>query len=172
MLRIAGSVFVIGATTLLGIKRASELREGCRQMEYVRNLFYQIQSEIRYARSPLGEIFTYVGKYAGEPYRTWLLELGEKMEKKEGGTFYDLWQDGIRENLKMSSLSQIELKRLEELGGRLGLMDIDMQVKAVELYLSGISSSIEEIREGMRTRIRLCHCLGVMSGMLIVILLL
>ena len=71
----------------------------------------------------------------------------------------------------MSSLSQIELKRLEELGGRLGLMDIDMQVKAVELYLSGISSSIEEIREGMRTRIRLCHCLGVMSGMLIVILL-
>ena len=62
MLRIAGSVFVIGATTLLGIKRASELREGCRQMEYVRNLFYQIQSEIRYARSPLGEIFTYVGK--------------------------------------------------------------------------------------------------------------
>ena len=94
------------------------------------------------------------------------------MEKKEGGTFYDLWQDGIRENLKMSSLSQIELKRLEELGGRLGLMDIDMQVKAVELYLSGISSSIEEIREGMRTRIRLCHCLGVMSGMLIVILLL
>ena len=94
------------------------------------------------------------------------------MEKKEGGTFYDLWQDGIRENLKMSALSQIELKRLEELGGRLGLMDIDMQVKAVELYLSGISSSIEEIREGMRTRIRLCHCLGVMSGMLIVILLL
>ena len=74
--------------------------------------------------------------------------------------------------MKITALSQIELKRLEELGGRLGLMDIDMQVKAVELYLSGISSSIEEIREGMRTRIRLCHCLGVMSGMLIVILLL
>lgn len=172
MLRIAGSVLVIGATTLLGIKRASELRDGCSQMEYIRNLFYQIQSEIRYARSPLGEIFSYVGKYAKEPYRTWLLELGEKMEKKDGGTFYDLWRAGIWEHLGVSALSQTELKRLEELGGRLGLMDIDMQVKAVELYLSGISTAIEEIREGMKTRIRLCHCLGIMSGMLIVILLL
>ena len=83
-----------------------------------------------------------------------------------------MWRAGVRKYLGVSALSQTELNRLEELGGRLGLMDADMQVKAVELYLSGLSSSIEEIREGMKSRVRLCHCLGVMSGMLIVILLL
>lgn len=172
MLKIAGSILVIGATTLLGVKRASELREQCRQMEYIRHLFYQLQSEIRYARSPLGEIFSSIGKRAKEPYRIWLLELGEKMEKRDGGAFYDLWRAGIREYLGASALPQAELERLLELGGRLGLMDIEMQVKAVELYLLGLSSAIEEIREGMKSRVRLCHCLGVMSGMLIVILLL
>ncbi|MEZ3433696.1 MAG: stage III sporulation protein AB [Lachnospiraceae bacterium] len=172
MLKIAGSILVMGATTLFGMKRASELREQCRQMEYVRHLFYQLQSEIRYARSPLGEIFASIGKNAKDPYGIWLLRTGEEMSKRDGGTFYDLWRAGVRKYLGVSALSQTELNRLEELGGRLGLMDADMQVKAVELYLSGLSSSIEEIREGMKSRVRLCHCLGVMSGMLIVILLL
>lgn len=171
MLKITGSIFVIGATTMLGIKRSADLRERYRQMEYLRQLFYQLQSEIRYARSPLGEIFMHIGRNAKEPYDAWLLTLGKKMEEKNGGTFYGLWKTSIREALKISALSSMELERLTELGLRLGLMDVDMQVKAVELYLTGLSAALEEMREEMKQKIRLYHCLGVMSGMLIVILL-
>lgn len=172
MLKIAGSVLVIGATTMLGMKSALDLRERYRQMEYLRQLFYQLQSEIRYARSPLGEIFMHIGKNAKEPYGKWLLELGKKMEKRDGGIFYDLWKTSIDKYLETAALSQTEIQRLTELGGRLGLMDVEMQVKAVELYLAGISAALEEMRREMKPKIRLCHCLGVMSGLLIVILLL
>lgn len=172
MLKLAGSILVIGATSFLGIQRAAGLREQYRQMGYIRQLFYQLQSEIRYARSPLGEIFIHLGKRAEEPYRRWLLSLGSDMEKKDGGIFHSLWETSIRENLKESALSLTEIQRLSDLGARLGLMDIEMQVKAIELYLTGLSVSMEEMREEMRAKIRLYHCLGVMGGMLIVILLL
>jgi len=172
MLKAAGSILIIGATTLYGIKRAQELKEQYVQMEYLQQLFYRIQSEIRYARSPLGEIFLYVGGNAREPYRTWLLGVGNRMQERNGGTFADLWETSIRGQLSPQSLPGTELQRLIELGGRLGLMDLEMQVKTLDLYLLQLSRSMEEAREGMREKVRLCHCLGVMSGMLIVTLLL
>ena len=171
MLKIIGSILVIGATTLYGMKRAAGLKEQYVQMEYVRQLFCRVQSEIRYARNPLGEIFSHVGRAAREPYGAWLLELGEMMGRREGGNFSKLWEDSIERRLGDSALSKQELKRLEELGGRLGLADIEMQVKTLELYLMQLTEAMGEVHEEMKEKVRLCHCLGVMSGMFIVILL-
>ena len=80
MLKILGSILVIAATTLYGMKRAADLKEQYVQMEYVRQVFGKVQSEIRYARDPLGEIFSCIGRNAREPYGTWREELGKKME--------------------------------------------------------------------------------------------
>lgn len=172
MLKVAGSVLVISATTLWGIWKERELKEQYIQMENLRQLFYRLQSEIRYARSPLGEIFPHIGRYAKEPYRTWLLKLGERMDERNGGAFEELWETSIRECLTDSGLPEAELMRLTELRGRLGLADIELQVKSLELYLIQLSEAMEEARENMKTKVRLCRCLGIMSGLFIVTLML
>ncbi len=172
MLKAAGSILVLGATTLYGMMRAQEFREQYVQMEYLQQLFYRIQSEIRYARSPLSELFSQIGRNAKEPYKSWLLQMGRKMLERNGGRFAELWETGVREHLGTAGIPRAELQRLAELGGRLGLMDLEMQVKTIELYLEQLSRSMEEAREQMKAKIRLSHCLGVMGGMLIVTLLL
>lgn len=171
MLKILGSILVIAATTLYGIRRAESLKEQYVQMEYVRQIFSKVQSEIRYARNPLGDIFSYIGRDAREPYKTWLQELGKAMGRRDGGAFPEIWEKSIADNLRTCALPKAELCRLEELGGRLGLIDIEMQVKTLELYLEQLTEAMKEVRDGMRTKVRLCHCLGVMGGMFIVILL-
>lgn len=171
MLKITGGILVICAASLLGMERAERLREQYRQTEYLRQLFLQIQSEIRYARSPLGEIYSYIGRNAGMPYGAWLLELGERLKKRDGGSFVCIWKTSIGECLKASALTQTELLRLLELGERLGTADVQFQVNAIELYLTQLAGSIDEMRREMKTKVRLYHCLGVMSGMLIVTLL-
>lgn len=172
MLKVVGSILVIGGTTLMGMRKAKELKEQYIQMENLRQLFYRLQSEIRYARTPLGEIFSHIGSYAKEPYRTWFLKLGKRMEERNGGVFDELWKTSIQENLGCCGLPEAELLRLEELGGRLGLTDVTLQVKTLELYLMQLSEAMEEARENMKTKVRLCRCLGVMSGLFIVTLLL
>ena len=82
-----------------------------------------------------------------------------------------MWTESIEETLKASGLPEKEIQRLEEMGSQLGIADVEMQVKALELYLTQLSESMEDIREEIKTKVRLYHCLGVMSGMLIVILL-
>lgn len=172
MLKIAGSILVIGATTLFGIRRAEELKEQYRQMEYLRQLFYQLQSEIRYARSPFGEICACIGKSAKDPYGTWFKELGKSLGAREGGTFACLWKTSIREYLKTSALAETELRSLKELGERLGSADAAFQINAIECYLTQLAGSANEVHKEMKTKVRLYCCLGVMSGMLIVTLLL
>lgn len=172
MLKAAGSILVIVSTTFYGMQRAFRLQEQYREMEYLEQLFYQIQSEIRYARNPLDEIMARVGTTAVQPYRTWLQELGKMLKRRDGAVFQELWKTSIETYLGASLLPEREICRLMGLGERMGLMDMEMQIKALELYLNQLSVSMRETREGMKSKVRLCHCLGVMGGMMIVILLL
>lgn len=172
MLKIAGSVIVIGATTLIGIKQAEDTKESYRQMQMLEQLICRIYSEIRYQRSYLGEIFSQTGRDAKPPYAEWLSELGRKLEQRGGGTFGDIWENAVETHLQETKLPKKEIARLAELGNSLGYADMEYQKKTMELYLAQLGETMEEVREEMKIKIRLCHCLGVMSGMLITVLLL
>lgn len=171
-MKIAGSVLVITATTLLGMGKAAELKNRYVQMEYLRQLFCQIQSEIRYARTPLGEIFSGIGGQAEEPYRTWLLKMSREMEKKDENTFSAIWAQGVRRYLADSGLAGEDILRLAEFGSRFGSADAQLQIKTIELYLSQLSFTMSELQRESGTKAKLYRCLGVMGGMLIAVMLL
>ena len=52
------------------------------------------------------------------------------------------------------------------------MLDLTLQLRVLELYQEQLGLGIEEVREGMKTKVRLCHCLGVMSGLFVSVLLL
>lgn len=171
MLKIAGSIFVITATTLAGMGRAAALRVQYRRMEELRQILYYLQSEIRYARTCLDEIFLALGRQVRPPYSEWLLSLGRTLGLREGGRFAKVWEESVERDLADCGLPGRELMRLKELGEQLGAADLEMQVKTLELYLTQLTDSMGEIQEEMKEKVKLYHCLGVLSGILIVILL-
>lgn len=171
MLKFIGSFAVIAATTLLGMNKAAGFRERYRKLEQLRQIICRIQSEVRYARSTMEEICRSAAASAKEPYSTWLASLAADMHKREGETFAYLWETSVKECLGTSGLPDEELLRLGELGEQLGSADVQMQIKVLELYLTRLSDVLQESRTEMKTKVRLYHCLGIMSGMLIVTLL-
>lgn len=171
LLKVSGVVFVMAATTFMGIRRADDIQEEYRQMRYLQRIISMMESEIRYARSHLGEIFSHIASHAQEPYKGWLLSMQRDMNSGNGGTFDEIWCQAIEGYLKDSGLPRGELTKLIQLGNQLGVVDLKLQLNILTLYQQQLSLSMEEMKEGMKTRVRLCHCLGVMSGMLISILL-
>lgn len=171
MLKAAGSILIIAATTLWGMRAAERVREQYEQMRLLQSVLYALRGEILYARSYLGEAFAKIGSSSPEPYRKWLTEISRAMDQKSGMPFWKIWEDGIRLHLKDSGLPERDRCRLEELGRHLGNTDLESQLRSMDLYLNELGKSMEEKREGMKTRVRLCHCLGVMSGIFIAILL-
>lgn len=69
MVKTFGAVLIIGATSLWGIRAADRINDQYVQMQYLKKLVYQLRSEIRYARSYLGEAFRHIGTSSREPYK-------------------------------------------------------------------------------------------------------
>lgn len=172
LVKLFGCLLVIAATTLAGIVYAGSIQERYRQMKYLQRLIYMIESEIRYAHTYLGEIFLHVSRRVREPYKGWLLTMERKMGQMDSGAFDVIWGQAVEEHLRYSGLPPKELERLIQLGSQLGITDLELQLKVLALYQEQLGLNIEEVREGMRTKVRLCHCLGVMSGLLVAVLLL
>lgn len=172
MLKIWGSLFIVCASTLLGMYRAAEFQKQYREMEYVNRLLTQMQSEIRYARSSLGEIFARMGKDACEPYKSWFFAMVDGMKRRDGESLARIWSDSVKKCLKNAGLPGEETERLAELGSQLVSVDIEQQIRVIDLYLARLALSMKERREEMKAKVKLCRCLGMMGGLLIVTLLL
>ena len=172
MMKIAGAILVIGATSLMGAAKAGDIRGQYTQLLRLQRLICSLQGEMRYARSHLGEIFEAIGRQEEEPYRSWLLGLGREMGKRQKGTFARIWAESIEDSLGDSRLPSKEIERLKALGSQLGCADLKRQLCTIDLYLEQLAGTIGEAREEMKTKVRLCHCLGVMSGMFVAVLLL
>lgn len=170
-MKVLGSLMMIGATTLLGCRAAMDMETSYSQLKYIRQLMYMLQSEIRYSQSYLAEAFLHISEQVKDPYAAWLRQLYYRMIHRRSGNFEKLWSDTIREYLNGLKVPATEMKRLEQVGQYLGSADTQMQVKNIELFIEQIDIEMREMREGLGNRKRLCHCLGVMSGIFLAILL-
>ena len=151
---------VILAGSGWGMLQAAKIEECYRQMRYLRKLIFRIRSEIRYSRRVLPEAFLSVGSEAQEPYKMWLLSLYERLENRQGTS------------LAVIGIPQDMLESLIRLGGELGTIDIEMQVRTLDLYLEQMEQKMEDMRTEQKEKIRLYQCIGVTGGVFLAIILL
>lgn len=171
MLKLIGSLFVVGSMTGFGIWKAGEMKKSYQALLDVQNLIAQMQSELQYARSDFGEMFGELARYQVPPFRNWLLGMKIQMERKCGSTFPEIWSKNIDGFLKESGLNKEETARLKSLGKSLGGMDLTMQIQAMERYQKQMELEIKEMRRDMQMRMRLRVCLGVSFGILVMLIL-
>lgn len=171
MLKLAGGIITIVAASLMGAYAAAELEASYQEMLYLRRLMAMIQGEIRYSRSLLSHIFLKISKEAKKPYDAWLRQMCVRMESRKGGSFAEIWRESAGLCLGGSRLPRREKKRLEELGALLGDMDAEMQIGHLRAYQEQLALSIQDMREDIQNKKKLCRCMGVISGILIAVLL-
>ena len=172
MIKAIGAVMVILAGSGWGMLQAAKIEECYRQMRYLRKLIFRIRSEIRYSRRVLPEAFLSVGSEAQEPYKMWLLSLYERLENRQGTSLAGIWEEETRTHLPVIGIPQDMLESLIRLGGELGTIDIEMQVRTLDLYLEQMEQKMEDMRTEQKEKIRLYQCIGVTGGVFLAIILL
>ena len=86
-MKVAGSLIVITAASLLGAVAAKDMDAQYEEMRYISQLLMMLQSEIRYSRAFLSEAFLQLSKMSRPPYDAWLRQLYHRMERKNSGSF-------------------------------------------------------------------------------------
>jgi len=151
--------------------KAEKVKNQLEHMKYLQRIISLLQSEIRYSRDFLGEIFENIGQGAKEPYKSWLLEMSERTNTFSGDSLEDIWKNSTERNLKILELPFCELEALKSLGNQLGYADIQVQMRLLDLYQEHLENTIREVHDQVQTKVRLYHCLGVMSGLFVAVLL-
>lgn len=171
MLRFIGGVLIITATTGAGILYGMELQDYLEKLLYIRHVIYMLKGEMEYSSAPLSEVFGRVSARVKEPYRRWLIAMEKQVEGREEDAFLKIWirsTDRYLGELRLKSQHSIQLK---ELGTYLGQMDCVSESESLKLYLGRLELEIEKVREGLASKKRIGNCLGVMSGIFLVVLL-
>ena len=172
MVRIAGALLIISTTSLLGVQAANRLKEAYQQMQYMQKILWQMKSRISYTRADLGDIFRQVSRELREPYRSWLHGIAQEMEKNSGKLISQIWREQTEKSLESSGLPKQEIQRIKQVGDCMGSADIELQIKNLELYISELEQSMNEMRPVIQGKVRVYHWLGVTGGVFISVILL
>ena len=171
MMKMAGALLIVGMTSIWGITKADNMKRQLDNMKDLQRIISLLQSEIRYSRAFLGEIFENIGQGVREPFKSWLLEMSEKTNAFIGESIEDIWKDSCKRHLGVLDLPEQELESLKSLGNQLGYADIQVQMRLLDLYQEHLDRTIREVHDQVQTKVRLYHCLGVMSGLFVAVLL-
>lgn len=172
MTKFIGSLLIISATSLWGVRTANGFKEEYRQIQYIQKILWQIKSRIGYTRADLGEVFFRVAREVREPYKSWLMGISKEMERNDGKLIAQIWREQTMEKLRSSGLPESEVQRMAQVGDCMGSVDIELQMKNLELYISELEQSMNEMRPAIQEKVRVYHWLGVTGGVFISVLLL
>lgn len=171
MQKILGSMLVIVASSAIGYLQGMSYQKYAKELQILHQMFRMLKSEIQYANTPLREAFFHIGSKTEGIYGRWLIEVSRCLEERSGTTFFSLWKDSIDSYLPESILKEQDIQNLKSLGSNMGCMDKTLQLGVVDLYLSELEVKIQEVREQITEKRKLCNCLGIMSGIFLVIVL-
>ena len=165
-------MLIILATSIWGMCQAWKIEECYRQMCYLRKLIFRLRSELQYSRQMLPEAVLLTGKDAKEPYRSWLLSLYNRLRNREGTSLSMIWEEELKKYLIHTELPEEILESIGRLGSDLGTIDLQMQIRTLDLYIENMEQRMEELRTTEKERIRLYKCIGVTTGVFLTIILL
>ena len=172
MQRFIGGVLILTATAGAGYVYGMELKSYLETMRYLRYVISLIKGEICYSGTPLQEVFAEVAKRFREPYRAWLRGMARELENRTESGFARTWNKCADRYLKPLRLKYEHVILLKEPGTFLASLERDTLDRTLQIYLNRMDLEIEKLREGLAGKIRVGGCLGVMSGIFLIVILL
>ena len=162
MQRVIGGLLILTATGGAGYVYGRELKRYLERILYFRYVMSLIKGEIAYA----------CARRVKEPYRRWLIKTANEMEQREEYGFARAWNRCADKYLKELELKNEHFILVKEPGTFLGSLEKDTLDHAMQLYLNKVDLEIEKLRDGLAAKTRVGSCLGVMSGIFLIVILL
>lgn len=170
-MKFIGTGAVIGAASLLGVRAALLLEQAYQELVGLERLLMLLKGELKYSHTVLSQICSRVSRDAKEPYRSWLSQMGTRLECRDGPRISVIWRECAEECLNASCLPEKELAELAGLGELLEAGDLETQLSQLAGYQERLRMSARNMRAELREKKKLCCCLGIAGGILVSVLL-
>lgn len=174
MLKFAGIICLAVFCVLTGIQRFLNYQSYLRLLMEMERFLLYMKSEIQYSKSSMPEFFKEASmrefRCAGE----WIQIISGRLEnsgRKMRKSFSEIWKETTEQKLDAELKNPELLHAFYRLGDEIGGMDMQSQLKYLEIFLRDLEREIETTKEQLPVRKKLYLSLGVMAGMFVTVLL-
>ncbi len=143
--------------------RLTNLRECQRALTILRG-------EIQYGRTPLPEACREVERRIRGAGQLFFRQVAGKLCEGKAPV-EQIWQESAEEIFSSMQMKTQEREEWIRLGSTLGYLDVEMQLRSLDLYLQHLQTSIDQASAECRSRTRLYPLLGTFCGVLICLVL-
>lgn len=171
MLKTAGIFLILLSGAGIGFSKSRELTLREKNLRQFLQLIVFLRGEIRCGSAPLPEAFREIaGKLPGI-YGEFLGEVSLRLRNSPGCLLEDIFEQCFREKLGGMEFSGEERELICSLGGRLGYLDREMQLRQLELCEEETQRCLDDLRKEMPEKKKIYQSLGVLGGILLAVLL-
>lgn len=170
MLKFIGAVLVIISGTGIGFKASENLILQNVQLKKLKELLIILRGEIRYNNTVMSQALRNILKKSDKVFEKFLLYVADNLDKYQGKTVADIWNDGVDKELSKLMLSKKHIEKLKDLGNTLGFLDKEMQISYFNLMIEQLDTDIEDNNKRCRDNCKLYRTLGIMGGILVVLI--
>lgn len=170
MLKLAGICLILVSGAGLGYGQSYVLICREKNLEQILRMAMLLRGEIRFGNASLGDAFRSVSHRTGEPLASFLGKLSAEMDEGRGISFGTLFRKCAEDTLSRMTLSREEWEDFCALGDSLGYLDLEMQLRQLELYEKKLELALHDLRLEMPSKKKVYRSLGVLGAVLLAVL--
>lgn len=156
----------------MGFLFTLDLKKRIHALEELEHILILLQGEVRYGHSILPEAYEHVGGRVKKPFQDFLKDMAGEMRKKNGEQQITIARKAGKKYLADSGMLKEDMEGLFSFLSDLGYLDLKMQNNSMELYQKQLEQAKIHAMTKYREKGQLFRCLGAVSGIFFILLLL
>lgn len=171
LLKFAGSLVVLCASTFLGYAVASDFGKRPQQLRELQAMMILLENEIAFMSNLLKDALHKVGTSSKGRTAVFFRQAVTHLEESCAGAS-EAWSKSVEENIENTALNQEDREILITFGKMLGSSDYEGQIRNIRIALSQLQVQEKKAEELKKKNESLYRNLGILGGLAIVIVLL
>ena len=171
-MRGLGLFLIFLACGWMGFSAGESLERRLSALEQASKLLRLLEGELRCSCMPFPQAFRQVARRMPPPWEEYLKAMACRLEGMRGERLRQVWEEETDRLPRSLGLGGEDRQELAALGRELGYLDLTMQLRTLDHFLTGWDRRAEELRRELPARRKICRCLGVSAGLALVLTLL
>lgn len=171
MIRFAGIGCLAAFCVLTGIQYYLKYQRYLGLLLELERFLLHMKSEIQYSRSCMPEFFLEASCREYSFIKEWIQYVADGLNGNFRQSFSQIWKAASTVKMNMLLKNKELFQVFYSLGDEIGGMDMQSQLKYIEIFLRDLEQEICDTKEQLPVRRKLYVSLGIMAGLFLAVIL-
>lgn len=168
MIRLTGIAIIAAAVFALGFQGSLNMKKRVRNLHLMQTVLRMLKGEIGFTGRILEEAFADISERMEEPFGSFFRSVTERMQNRDGTGLMQIWLESEK-MFQGSGLKEEDLELFRKLGNELGFLDVDMQLRTLELLEVQVRETTVRLEKNCEASCKMYQSLGILGALAVIV---